>query len=88
MTGPTVERRRFKRREGTFSVSLRTTGAITLTGKAVNFNEHSVLLHAHGQLSVIVTFRDQIHLGRLVRATAVDGATTYAIELEELGMGG
>jgi len=80
----TTERRKAKRREETFIVSLIVTSPLELEGHTVNLSREGVLLTAQGRIHVILDMKGQQYHGVLVRARPADGGkTAYAIQLTD-----
>ncbi len=78
-----TERRATERQPVTFPVVLTTEGAV-LSGRTVNSSTRGLLLHARGNISVVVSVKGKEYHGRLVRASRVDRDTiASAVELVE-----
>ena len=80
-----TERRRTKRRDGTFPVSLVTNAEVELEGQTINVSQEGVLLWTRGRIEVRLGVKGKQYSGQLVRAYPVDDQTTeYAIVLDKL----
>ncbi len=78
-----AERRATERKPVSFPVTV-ATEAVVLEGRTLNSSGRGLLLHARGNISVLVSVKGQEYRGRLVRAAPVDSETiAYAVELVE-----